>query len=315
MNTHLDRSDDDIDLRDLFLALWHGKYWILGAGGLSGAIAIVITLWLPNVYTAEVTLSPIAEGKQSGLSTLGGRFGDLASLAGVNIGGSGVDIATLGIETLKSRVFLTDFVKHHDLLVPLMGTEGWNAKLQVWEIDPDLYDEKTAQWLRKVDPPKTAQPSDWEVYKVFSKAISISQDKKTQMITLTVQSKSPLYAKQWAERIVKDLNDYLRRKDIDQAERSVTYLKTQLSSTSVAQMQTILYQLIEEQTKTIMLASVREGYAFQVVDPPVIPEEKSSPKRGMITILMVLSAMLVSAIALLVKNSIPENKNAGMGCG
>ena len=35
-----------------------------------------------------------------------------------------------------------------------------------------------------------------------------------------------------------------------------------------------------------MLANVREEYVLKVLDPPVVPEEKSEPKRAIIVLLI-----------------------------
>lgn len=299
--------EDNIDFRELFERIWQGKIWILGAGGVAGIVAVIIALNLPNIYTAQVVLSPVADTKQSSLSGLAGSLGGLASLAGVDINSSsGVNMAVLGMETLKSRVFLINFISRHEMLVPLLGAKGWDENTQNWIIDPDLYDAEADRWVREMDSNKSVKPTDLEAFKVFSEDISISQDKKTQILSLTVQSKSPLFAKIWAEKLVHDLNDYLREKDVEQARRSINYLRKQLEVTSLAQMQAILYQLIEEQTKTVMLASVRDGYAFRIIDPPVIPEEKSKPKRSMIVLFSVIASMAVAAFFMLVKG--PSSK-------
>ena len=73
-------------------------------------------------------------------------------------------------------------------------------------------------------------------------------------------------------------------------------------------MQNVFYQLIEEQTKTLMLAEVKDEYAFKVIDPPVVPEEKVGPKRALICILSILlGGMLGVAIVLIRYVSRREN--------
>lgn len=83
------------------------------------------------------------------------------------------------------------------------------------------------------------------------------------------------FAKQWVEWLVADLNQVMKQKDIDEAQRNIAYLKVQLEKTPVADMQTVFYKLIEEQTKTLMLAEVNQEYVFKTLDPAVVPEEKS----------------------------------------
>jgi uncharacterized protein involved in exopolysaccharide biosynthesis len=297
MNAENIRQNEGVDIFNLIRIIWAGKYWILGAGLVSGILSAAMVMTLPNVYMAEAVLAPVSDNKQGKLASLAGKISGIAGIGGFDIsGGNGIDISVLGIETLKSRAFLTGFIDRHQLLVPLMAAKSWNIHNQEWEYDPKLYDPVEKKWVREVGSSMASEPSDLEAYEVFRRNIEIYQDKKTQIVRLSVESLSPFHAKEWAELLVKDLNDYMRAKDVDEATRSIAYLNKLAESTAFAQMQTMLFGLIEEQTKTIMLASVREGYAFQMVDPPVVPERKISPRRGVIVAIAVFFSMMCVAL-------------------
>lgn len=74
-----------------------------------------------------------------------------------------------------------------------------------------------------------------------------------------------------------DLNQVMKQKDIDEAQRNIAYLKVQLEKTSVADMQTVFYKLIEEQTKTLMLAEVNQEYVLKPWIPPWCRKRKPNP--------------------------------------
>ncbi|CBL44176.1 Lipopolysaccharide biosynthesis protein [gamma proteobacterium HdN1] len=307
-----DGYDDEISLLDLFNTLWPAKYWILGAGVLAAALAVLISLQMPNVYRSEAVLSPIADSKGGGLAGLAGQFGGLANLAGISLGGgSGVDKATVAIETLKSRAFLATFIERHQLRVPVIAAEGWDQEKKEWLIDPEIYDIQQQQWVREVKPPKQQVPSDLEVIEQFRKVLTVSQDKKSMIVTLSVDSYSPEYSQKWAQALIKDVNEYLRSKDVDEAKRSIEYLTREIETTPLTQIQAVLYQMIEEQKKTVMLASVRDGYVFQVIDPPVVPELKAKPKRALIVVVSVFAAMFLALFTVLArsafKNAVEKN--------
>jgi len=63
----------------------------------------------------------------------------------------------------------------------------------------------------------------------------------------------------------------------------------------------VFAQLIEEQTKTIMLANVSKDYVFTVIDPAVVPELESYPKRAVICILGALFGGMLGACLVLVR--------------
>jgi len=46
----------------------------------------------------------------------------------------------------------------------------------------------------------------------------------------------------------------------------------------------VIYNLIESQIQTLMLANARDEYAFTVVDPAVAPETRTSPRRKLIVL-------------------------------
>jgi uncharacterized protein involved in exopolysaccharide biosynthesis len=66
-------------------------------------------------------------------------------------------------------------------------------------------------------------------------------------------------------------------------------------------MQTIFYQLIEEQTKTIMLANVRQDYVLEVIDPAIVPEEEAQPRRALICVLTTLLGGFLAVIFVLIR--------------
>ena len=61
-------------------------------------------------------------------------------------------------------------------------------------------------------------------------------------------------------------------------------------------------ELIEQQTKTVMLASASDEYVFQVIDPPVAPELKSEPQRALICALGVLLGGMLAVVLVLVRH-------------
>lgn len=292
-------ADDEIDLRELFKALWQGKWIIIVTTLLFSVAAVFYALSLPNVYKSEVTLAPVAE--DAGLK-IPGQLGGLAALAGVNLGGlGGGDKTGLAMEILKSREFIGRFIEQNDLYLPIMAAEGWNRTNDKLLLDPKIYNEQTQQWVRKVNAPFQPKPSTLETVEGFKKLFSVNQDKTSGMVKLSVEHFSPYLAKNWADSIVKAINEEMRTRELAEAERSIAYLNSQIAQTNLADVRTMLYSLIEEQTKTVMLANVREEYVFKTVDPAVVSEKKAKPARALIVILAVMLGSLLSMMFVLVR--------------
>ena len=129
------------------------------------------------------------------------------------------------------------------------------------------------------------------------------------MVKLTVDYYSPLIAQTWATFLIADINKIIKQQDIDEAKKSITYLKRQLNETDITNMQQTFYQLIEEQTKTMMLAEVRDEYVFKIIDPPSLPEKKHKPSRAIICISITILGALLSVIFVLLVHFIKLEKS------
>jgi len=296
---HPDYQDDEIDLRELFGIIWQGKWWIIAITFVFAVGSVIYSLSLPNIYKSEATLAPTSGG---GLSQMAGQLGGLASLAGVNLGGNSTDKTTIALEILKSRAFIKSFVEKYDILPELMAVEEWNRGTGI-VFNNEVYNPDTNEWLREVEPPQQPKPSSWEYVRVFrEESLQISKDEETGLVTVAVNHQSPKVAEQWVEWLVKDINNYMRERDIREARRSLEYLNKELQSTSLSDMQQVFYQLIEKQTQTIMLANVRPEYIFQTLDPAVVPEQKAKPSRALICIIGTFLGGFLSVGFVLVRN-------------
>jgi uncharacterized protein involved in exopolysaccharide biosynthesis len=288
---------DEIDLRNLLVAIWRGKWLVVASMLLFSVAAVFYSLSLPNIYKSEVLLAPVTE--ESGLK-LPGQLGGLASLAGVNLGGNGGDKTGLAIEILKSREFIGRFVQDNDLYVPLMAATGWDRATNTLLINSEVYDVNSKKWVRKVEIPFEPKPSNMEAYEEFKKIFSVNEDKQTGMIKLSIEYYSPLMAKAWVDSLVMAINENMRKRELNEAERSIDYLNSKIEKTTIADVRSMLFSLIEEQTKTAMLANVRDEYVFKTVDPAVVAERKVGPKRAFIVILSMLVGLMLSAFIVIV---------------
>ena len=292
--------DDEIDLKELFLALWRGKWIIILITFVFAVGGVLYALSQPNTYKAEAVLASANDNKSGGLAGMAAQFGGLASLAGINLGGGGTDSKAMALAVLQSRQFINAFINKYDLLVPLMAGEKWSESTDTLVLDPEIYDPETKTWLREVEPGKSPIPTDWEAYKEFKKLIAVSESKDNGLVTLSITHLSPTIAKQWVDWLVTDLNAWVKKESLDETRRNIGYLEEQIKKTSISDMQSVFYQLIEEQTKNLMLAQVQDEFAFKTIDPAVVPEEKAGPKRALICVLAVLlGGMLGMAIVLI----------------
>jgi uncharacterized protein involved in exopolysaccharide biosynthesis len=294
-------ADDEIDLRILFSVIWQGKWLIIAITALFAVASVVYAINQPNIYKSEALLAPAEQEGSGGLAGLAGQFGGLASLAGVNLGGGSSNKAQLAIEVLKSRQFTSDFIQKHNILTDLMAAESWDMQTNTVIYDSEIFDAENNKWVREVKAPFKPKPSMQEAYKEFSEILSASTDKETGMVKIAVEHVSPYVAKQWVSWLIQDINQTMKERDVQEAIKSTDFLTQQLEQTKIADIRAVLYKLVEEQTKTIMFAKVRDEYVFKTIDAALVPEEKFKPSRALIVILGTLLGGILSVLCLLIK--------------
>lgn len=301
--------DDEIDLRELFTTLWRRKWLIMAITFIFAAGGVGYALYKPNIYQANVLLAP-SQSEGGSMGQLAGQLGGLASLAGINLGGGDSNQTVIAKEVLQSRAFLGSFFRRHNLAVALMAVEGWNSETGEWVYDRSVYNPDSGEWLPDSDG-KSQEPTDWELVEAFKEDhLSVSEAKDTGMITVSVKHYSPVAAQQWAEWLVRDINEYMRTQEVEEAEASIAYLEEKLSETNIAGMQQVFYQLIESETRTVMLANAQKEYVFKTVDPAVVPEEHSEPKRALICVVATLLGGMLGVFIVFIRAFI-SNGEAG----
>ena len=293
--------DDEIDLLELWRALMRGKWIIIAFTGVFSVGSVFYALSLPNMYKSTAVLAP-AESSDDGLGKLAGQFGGLASLAGISLGGGGSNKTAEALEILQSWAFIEEFIQEQNIAPQVFAVKGWNPEKNELIYNTEIYNPQTQTWMR--DPPKgkKPEPSSWELYKTFSNYLSVGENKVSGFTTLAIEYVSPEVAKIWVDALVNKINTKLQARDSKEAEKNVEFLKEQIEQTPLASMQSVFYDLIEEQTKTLMLAKGSTEYVFKTVSESRVSEEKSKPKRALICVLGFILGGMLGVIVSLVRH-------------
>jgi LPS O-antigen subunit length determinant protein (WzzB/FepE family) len=295
-----DQYDDEIDLRELFGVLWGNKIKIIGITAVFAVVSVIYALSVPNQYKASALLAP-AQQQSGGLSGALGQLGGLASLAGVSIGGGESSEAQVAQEIMKSWSFIEGFIADNDLAVEVYAAEGWSRESNQLKFDNDVYAVKTKTWLVENDNiGRLGPPTSWQLFEKFSEMLAVSEDKKSGLISISIEYYSPQIAKQWLDLYILSINKHMQARQVVKVSNNIEYLEAQIEKTSITEMQEVFYTIIEEQIKSQMLAEASPDYAFVAVSPSMVPEEKSQPKRALICILGTLLGGILSVLTVLV---------------
>ncbi len=237
-----------VNVISLIQVAWRYKVLITLTALSLGLIAVYVALTTRPIYRAEVVVAPVSNEDTGAMGGLGSRLGALASFAGVSLGGGG---SQESLAVLNSRHVSEEFIRRHNLAGPILRNA---TKHSLW----------------------------WAVERFRATVLSVTDSKERGTTTVAVQWTDPKEAAQWANEYVALANEILRARALDDSSRNIRYLKEQIPKTDVVEVQRALYALVESETKINMLANTRMDYAFSVVDPGVVPEDRVWPRRKLI---------------------------------
>ena len=301
-NKHPNDFDDEIDLRELFYVLLEGKWIIVSLTAFVSIIGVIYSLLLPNIYESKAMLVPV--NSSSGISGALGSYSGLAGLAGISLPSGGDEgNSAKAIQKISSLSFFENNILPNIHLPDLMAVKSWNSKTNTLAFDESIFDSNSNTWIRNFSYPQQQKPSAQESFKAFkTKHLSLSDDKKSGFINLSIKHQSPFVAKQWVELVVNEANAFYRQKDKLESEKAVSYLNQKISMTGLSEIKLVLAELLQEETKKLTLIEANQYYVFDYIDPPAVMEKKSEPKRAMICILIALLGGMLSIVLVLIRH-------------
>lgn len=297
VNDYQNRNNE-IDLTELLSVLWTGKWFVLGVTFLFAVIGALYSLSLPNKYTSKGVYAPVQN--QSGVSGLASQYGGLAAIAGINLGSGALSDIDQAVALVTSWPFLENVVENNKMEPYILAVSGWDRKTRQLLWNSEVFDSKRRVWLDSGSEASLV-PTSYTVYQELRRLLSVTHDANTGMVTVAVTHYSPEIAKQWVGLLVGAINEHFQSRDVIEARRNIAYLEGKVSETSVMEMRTVFYGMIESQIKTLMLAEVSGEYILKEVIPPKVPEKKSKPAKTLICVLFIVLGGFISCMYILIR--------------
>ena len=295
-------SDDEIDLRELFTALWRGKRLIIICVMFSIMLASLHLRLAERKYTVRHVFAPVVS-ENSGPNI--GGLGGLASLAGISVPtNSSSDFSTYKF-LLKSEEVAARMLKDRDLLVSVFSRE--------WDTERELFRQPASGPLRSVVrglknlltgnepsayiPPNAARLSVW-----MDKAFSSSEGTGTGFLTISAETARPTLMVDVITSATQQTDQLLKERYIATAEQTMSFYQQQLSRARAREHREALAKLIAQEDQKLMLASKGSYYVAEPITEPYVSLGPTSPKALLVLALsFVLGGVLGAAIVLIKK--------------
>ena len=290
-----------IDINELIKLVWNLKVKILSLSALFSILSIFYALSLVEVYTVKATLLPSDSETETSLSKTNMSKGfSLPSLAGISIGGNGASVETnIALERLGSWAFIDDFIRSNNLESSILAIKDWDESNDVIYYYDDIgYDSVKDNW----DNPEfiNSKQVRWQLYKDFKNNLNISFSKSSGLINIHYTHESPEIAYQIILKLISDINIEMKNRKLKILDENIRNLEEYTSSLQEAALVQRLYDILAEQMSLRVIASGDNEFAFLIVAEPMIPFERTSPRRAFVVIALSFVGFIFSIMFFLV---------------
>lgn len=263
--------ETEIDLGSVVRTVWAGRFWVLVSMLAFGVSGLLYSFSTPPKYKS---FGVYAVAKNSVRGAIETPLGSIASIAGLNIGGgTGTSDLDEASKLVSSFPFLIDFIRKENLAPLLVAVKGWDKSADEIVWNEDIYDQQRGAWVKSGG--NRWASDQLQLYREIESRLTFELDARTGLVTISFLHESPKAAYDIVKSVVGALNDHFQSRDVLSAKKNIAYLQDKIDETSVSEMRSVFYGMIEVQTKNLMLAEVGNEYLFREIVRPIIPEKPS----------------------------------------
>lgn len=284
----------------LVRAFWRDRWLVVAVVVLAALLSVAYALTRKPEYTSEALLASAGDA-DSGMGALNGVLGQVSALGGVlglpHLGGTSLEEAAA---TMRSREFTLRFIQEHGLLPVIFPDRTWTRqRLPAAQQDAATGSAAGAPWTTPSDDGRMLRVED--VLDRFDTVRTLSIDRRTNFLTLSVRARDPRLAQSIARELIEETNSELRERALVEARAAEQFLQSKVIGAQYESIKNTAAALLEGQLKKEVLAESRSEYALRVLDPPSLPETRSYPRRTKMVALGVLLGGLGAAAIVLVR--------------
>lgn len=251
-------------------------------------LTAVVLLRMRDIYTSSAVILPVSQEKAVGLPSIAKELGGVGVTSLLPVSTSYSEIIAL----LDSNILLRKMVEKHDLL-PVLLYERWNEEEKRWE-PPGFSVGMVLSYFKKVigrnrrhgaaNRNAKGVPTVQDGVRALRRMIAIREEKEKGTIRISVSYPDPEVSEKLARLILDTLRDHMTREVKRVALINKKSLEEQVNKISDPFILQKIYALIAKQIETFTMAEASENFAFKIIDPPVVPDRPSKPKRRLLLI-------------------------------
>ena len=293
-------TDDEIDLKELFLALWRGKLTIVFICAIALFGGAVYLHKEERTFSVKAIYKPVAEDTQG--PNLGG-FGGLASLAGISLPSSSGSDFTAFQALLTSQEVADILMNEQDVLSSLFKSE-WDAETKTFSQPVKSARGRFIGVLKKTltgsEQSDYIAPNSQRLSNKLAKLVNVSVDKKTGYLAVSAEATDPQVQINLIQKMVSITDHLLKQRYIENAEDTLVFYQKKITLVRSREQREALAKLMAQEDQRLMLAARGKNFVVEPLMRPTVSLYPTSPKASLILALSIaLGGFLGSALVLI----------------
>ena len=298
--------NDEIDLRELFLTLWRGKYIIFLISVLVIVLSSMHLRKAERLYSVTAVFKSVTDsGGGPNLSGLSG----LASFAGISLPTSnGSDFTTyqklIFSEEVAEKVFT-----NRELILKIFQAE-WNSETEsfVAPVSGRVGDLK--QLIKTVltgaEKRNYISPNPKRLSMLMAGILNISVDSSTGFISISAETSNPNMVIELISKATQETDKLLKERFFITAEDTLEFYYQKLLTSRSPEHREALAKLISAEDQKLMLASKSSNFVAEPLTMPSVSLYPTSPKSSMVLALGLVLGIFLGAAIVLVRHAITK---------
>jgi len=274
--------EEEVNLIDYLRVIYKYRLMILTICIVSVAAAVVVSLFLPKIYSATASVVPPISILQKESDLAGGLGGPESSMLRKFVGATGIADMYAGI--LKSRVVADAIIDRFDLMHVYRGKKN------------------RSDVRRKLEANTKIRVSDEGI------------------VSVTVEDRDPKRAAAMANAYIEELDRQNKRLSRGEATYKRIFLEDRLEQIErelsrvedmpswQVKIKEMLFELLSREYELAKIEEAKSMPTIQVLDKAVVPEKKCKPKRALMAVLAGVTALFFSTFAAFVRECLAKEK-------
>ena len=216
--------------------------------------------------------------------------------------------------TILGKEFLVYIIEKYKLL-PLIFEGEYDSPNHKWKIDKscDKVESTTFEQITGIAIfSEKCHPTVMDGYRQLLLMIDVDHSdtfkKDSNLIQISVKSANPLFAQMLLTKLIDEADSKLRQRAIKLATDNQEYFSSLLSQSKNVKINDRIKTLLTSQIEQAMYAQTKANFLFEIMDPPIVPDQPISPKRPLVLVVSLITSFILGIFIVFALNAFKSIK-------